>query len=66
MLGEQDTVQVEQQKLQALGLKYLRIDLIDSLAGDPTSKIVCGGDGCDTQWMGDLWVQAIKAVDPTI
>jgi Glycosyl hydrolases family 39 len=54
--------QVEQQKLQALGVKYLRIDLIYSLPGDPTSKIVCGGDGCDTQWTGDQWVQAIKAI----
>ena len=53
---------VEQQKLHALGLKYLRIDLTYSHPGDPTSKIVCGGDGCDTRWTGDQWVQAIEAI----
>lgn len=54
--------QVEQQKLKTLGIKYMRIDLKYSTPGDPTSKIVCGANGCDTQWTGDQWVQAIKAI----
>ncbi len=54
--------QVEQQKLKTLGIKYMRIDLKYSTPGDPTSKIVCGANGCDTQWAGDQWLQAIKAI----
>ena len=53
---------VEQQKLKTLGIKYMRVDLKYSTPGDPTSKIICGGIGCDTQWTGDQWVQAIKAI----
>ena len=51
--------QVEQQKLKTLGIKYMRMDLKYSTPGNPTSQIVCGGDGCDTRWTGDQWVQAI-------
>ena len=54
--------QVEQQKLMTLGIKYMRIDLQYSTPGDPTSKIVCSANGCDTRWTGDQWVQAIKAI----
>src|SRR6266852_9602030 len=39
----------------------MRMDLKYSTPGDPTSKIVCGGNGCDTQWTGDQWIQAIKS-----
>ncbi len=54
--------QLEQQKLKTLGIKYMRMDLKYSSSGDPTSKIVCNANGCDTQWTGDQWVQAIKAI----
>src|SRR5713226_801391 len=55
--------QLEQQKLKSLGIKYMRMDLKYSTPGDPTSKLVCDANGCDTQWTGDQWVQAIKAID---
>jgi hypothetical protein len=60
--------QIEQQKLKTLGIKYMRMDLKYSTAGDPTSKIICSADGCDTRWTGDQWVQAIKlmGVQPLI
>src|SRR6266581_320357 len=54
--------QVEQQKLKTLNIKFMRIDLKYSTSGDPTSKIVCAANGCDTQLTGDQWVQAIKAI----
>src|SRR5712692_6373645 len=54
--------QLEQQKLKSLGIKYMRMDLKYSTPGDPTSKIVCSANGCDTRWTGDQWVQAIKAI----
>ncbi len=54
--------QVEQQKLKTLGIKYMRMDLKYSTPRNPTSTIVCGGNGCDTRWTGDQWVQAIKAI----
>src|SRR6266487_1524881 len=54
--------QVEQQKLKTLGIKYMKMDLKYSTPGDPTSKIVCGANGCDTRWTGDQWVQAMKAI----
>ncbi len=53
---------IEQQKLKSLGIKYMRMDLKYSTPGDPTSKIVCSANGCDTRWTGDQWVQAIKAI----
>jgi hypothetical protein len=40
----------------------MRMDLKYSTPGDPTSKIVCGGNECDTRWSGDQWVQAMKAI----
>ncbi len=46
--------QLEQQKLKSLGIKYMRLDLKYSTPGDPTSKIVCSANGCDTRWTGDL------------
>ncbi len=55
--------QVEQQKLKMLGITYMRMDLKYTTPGDPTSKIVCAANGCDTRWTGDQWVQAIKAID---
>ena len=54
--------EVEQQKLKTLGIKFMRADLKYSTPGDPTSKIVCAASGCDTQFTGDQWVQAIKAI----
>src|SRR5258708_6833400 len=54
--------QLEQQKLKSLGIKYMRLDLKYSTPGDPTSKIVCSANGCDTRWTGDQWVQAMKAI----
>jgi len=54
--------QLEQQKLKTLGIKYMRMDLKYSTPGDPTSKIICAANGCDTRWTGDQWVQAIKAI----
>lgn len=53
---------VEQQKLKTLGIKFMRIDLKYSTPGDPTSKIICGGSGCDTRWTGSQWIQAIKSI----
>src|SRR6266702_3114553 len=41
--------QVEQQKLKTLNIKFMRMDLKYSTSGDPTSKIVCAANGCDTQ-----------------
>ena len=55
----------EQQQLKALGIKYMRVDLKYSVAGDMKSKIVCAGNGCDTRWTGDQWVNAIKSVGAT-
>ena len=52
----------EQQQLKALGIKYMRVDLKYSVAGDPNSKIVCAGNGCDTRWTGDQWIDAIKSI----
>ena len=58
----------EQQRLKALGIKNMRMDLKYTTPGDPRSTIVCGGNGCDTQWTGDQWVQTIKlnGATPTI
>jgi len=55
--------QVEQQKLKTLGIKYMRTYLKYSTTGDPTSKIVCNLNGCDTRWTGDQWINAIKGID---
>jgi hypothetical protein len=54
--------QNEQKKLNALGIKYMRMDLQYSNPGDATSKIICAADGCDRSWTGDQWVQAMKAI----
>jgi hypothetical protein len=51
---------VEQQKIKTLGITYMRIYLIYQVSGDPTSKIICGGSGCDTSVTGDKWINAIK------
>ncbi len=53
---------VEQQKVKQLGPKYLRMHLIYQTSGDPTSKIICGGGGCNTTITGDQWINAIKSV----
>src|SRR5258708_760770 len=52
----------EQRKLKALGIKFMRMDLKYSTPGDPTSRIICGGSGCDTRWTGAQWIQAIKSI----
>lgn len=57
--------QLEQQRLSSLGTKYMRIDLKYSVSGDSSSKIVCAGNGCDTRWSGDQWIDAIKSVGAT-
>ena len=51
---------VEQQRLKLLGLGLVRMDLVYQVSGDPTSKIVCGSDGCDTDPSGDQWIAAIR------
>lgn len=53
---------LQQQKLKMLGTRYMRMNLKYTIAGDPTSKIICGAQGCDTRWSGDEWVNAIKAL----
>jgi len=53
---------VEQQLIKTLGVKQIRIDLKYAVDGDPTSKIICGGSGCDTAPTGDQWIQTIKSL----
>lgn len=53
---------VEQKKIQTLGIQFMRMDLKYSSPGDPSSRIVCGGNGCDKRWTGDQWVQAIRSI----
>lgn len=53
---------VEQQKIKQLGIKYARMHLIYQVSGDPTSKIICGGTGCNTSITGDQWINAIKSI----
>jgi hypothetical protein len=53
---------VEQQKIKTLSIKYMRMHLMYTSSGDPTSKIICAGDGCDTRWTGDQWINAIKQI----
>ena len=57
--------QREQQQLKALGIKYMRLDLKYAVTGDANSKIVCAGNGCDTHWTGDQWVNAVKSIGAT-
>jgi hypothetical protein len=52
---------LEAQRLKALGLGYMRMHLVYSTSGDPNSKIVCGGTGCDTGPAADDWITAVKA-----
>jgi hypothetical protein len=56
------TDSLEQQRFRNLGLRYARMALTYSTPGDPTSKIVCAGSGCDTGPTGDQWVGSIKGV----
>ncbi|HEX6392394.1 MAG TPA: hypothetical protein VFZ97_03070 [Acidimicrobiales bacterium] len=53
---------LEQQRFKALGLRYVRIALTYSTPGNPTSKIICGGSGCDTGPTGDQWIGSIKGI----
>lgn len=53
---------LEQRRLKALGLKYMRVTLHYSIPGDTTSKIICTENGCDGRWSGDQWIQAIKGI----
>ncbi|WP_158628713.1 glycosyl hydrolase [Dyella choica] len=55
-----DTLQ--QNRLQLLGVPYMRINLKYSTPGNPNSRIVCGAAGCDSRWSGDDWVNHIKAI----
>jgi Glycosyl hydrolases family 39 len=52
---------LEQQRIKTLGLGYMRMDLKYTTAGDSTSRIICGGSGCDSRWTGDQWISAIKS-----
>jgi hypothetical protein len=54
-----DTLEV--QRLKLLGLGYMRMHLVYSASGDPGSKIVCGGNGCDLRPAGADWIVAVKA-----
>ncbi|HEY3993158.1 MAG TPA: hypothetical protein VGM01_09805 [Ktedonobacteraceae bacterium] len=56
---------LQQQRLQTLGAKYMRINLRYATAGNPASAIICGAQGCDTRWSGDAWIHAIKALGAT-
>ncbi len=58
-----DTLQ--QRRLQTLGARYMRINLRYAVAGNPSSGIICGAQGCDTRWSGDDWVDSIKALGAT-
>lgn len=40
----------------------LRIELEYAVPGDHTSRIVCGGDWCHTEYDGDQWVEAIRSL----
>ena len=53
---------LEQQRVRDLKLGSVRISLVYSTPGNPHSKIVCGGSGCDTRPTGDQWIYAIRAV----
>ncbi|WP_266170123.1 hypothetical protein [Dyella subtropica] len=53
---------LQQARLKALGVPYMRINLKYSTPGNPNSPIVCGASGCDTRWSGDDWVNHIKAL----
>jgi hypothetical protein len=53
---------IEQQRIRKLRMSVIRMDLVYTSPGDPTSKIVCGGAGCDTGPAGDDWIGAIKSV----
>jgi hypothetical protein len=53
---------VEQQRFKTLGLGYMRMALQYATPGNPSSKIVCGGSGCDTGPTGDQWVSSIKSI----
>ena len=52
----------ERRRVARLNLGYIRMHLVYEVPGDPTSKIVCGGSGCDTGPTGDQWIGAIKKV----
>lgn len=51
----------ERQRFQTLGSKMMRIELVYTTPGDPSSPIVCGALGCDHSISGDAWINAIKA-----
>jgi glycosyl hydrolase family 39 (putative alpha-L-iduronidase) len=51
----------ERRRLARLDLGYIRMHLVYEVSGDPTSKIVCGGSGCDTDPTGDQWISAITS-----
>ena len=53
---------LEQQKIKTLGITFARMELKYSVPGDLSSKIICGGTGCDTRWSGDQWIQAIRSI----
>lgn len=40
----------------------LRIELEYAVPGDHTSRIVCGGDYCHTDYDGDQWIDAIRSL----
>lgn len=54
--------QLQRDRLTALHLGLMRIDLKYTTSGNPDSKIICAAVGCDTSKTGDDWVNNIKAV----
>jgi hypothetical protein len=49
--------------LAAQNFGALRIELEYATPGDHTSRIVCGGDYCHTDYDGDQWIDAIRTLD---
>ncbi len=52
----------EQTALTNLDLGMMRMDLVYTTSGNPSSTIICGGSGCSTGITGDQWVSAIHAL----
>lgn len=48
--------------MAAQGFGALRIELEYAVPGDHSSRIVCGGDYCHTDYDGDQWIDAIRSL----
>jgi hypothetical protein len=51
----------EQNTLMGLNIGMMRMGLVYTTSGDPTSQIICSGSGCTTGVTGDTWIDNIKA-----